>query len=72
MRSWQFLLSPSGRTKNADLNENGVPRTLCIILTSRLFLLLPGKNSKSLVRGTPNTPCKKHHTFFKRKDEIHL
>lgn len=25
MRSWQYLSSPSGRTKNADLNENGVP-----------------------------------------------
>lgn len=25
MRSWQYLSSPSGQTKNADLNENGVP-----------------------------------------------
>ena len=59
-------LSPSGRTKNADLNENGVPRTLLYYLNEQTVLLLPGKNSKSLVRGTLNTPCKKHHTFQKK------
>ena len=54
MRSWQFLLSPSGQTKNADLNENGVPPNALYYLNEQcLFTPLFKAPQKDLVRGNP-------------------
>lgn len=54
MRSLLCLLSQSGRTKNADFNDNGVPLNALYYLNEQcLFTPLFKASQKVLVMGNP-------------------
>ena len=57
---YQALRDVVNYVKNGEKTE----QEFCIILTSSAFLLRFSKRrKKTSLGGTPNTPCKKHHTF---------